>query len=127
MGKQFYNSDDIKKWLKDLDIILDPPRGKRYDPDFIRGNRPYDGITAGRMTAIMLSSAIEALPAELQRVVKLRWIYHYPLKDTLSKTGLTKDQYYYSCDKAVECITYHCNGQTKELQQSLKRYTKQAA
>lgn len=122
-----YNKEDIKKWLKDLDIILDPPRGKRYGEAYIRGNRPYDGITAGRMTGIMLSSAIEALPTTLQRIVKLRWIYHYPLKETLSKTGLTKDQYYYSCDKAIECITYYCNGQKTEFQQNLKRYLKKSA
>lgn len=124
---KLYTKGDIKKWLKNMDFILDPPKGKRFDENFIRGNRPYDGITAGRMTAIMLTSAIEALPTELQRIVKLRWVLHYPLKDTLQKTQLTKDQYYYTCEKAVEGITCYCNGQTEEFKLSLKRYLKKSA
>lgn len=127
MAKHLYSIGDIKKWLKNLDVVLYPPRGKRYDEVYIKGNRPYDGVTAGRLTAIMLTSAIEALPNELQQVLRLRWVLHAPLKETLGRTGLSKDQYYYCCDKAAECITYHCNGQLDEFQQSLKRYLKKAA
>lgn len=123
MDKILYTQRDIRAWLSRLDDILDPPRDRRYGQGNIRGNKPHDGITSGRLTTIMLRAALEDLPRPLYRVAVLRWVQAKPLAVTLRRLGLTKDQYYYRCDKAVECITHYCNGEHDKLLDVARRFS----
>jgi len=126
MKQIVYTQQNIRAWLNRLNDILDPPRSRRYDYEGSRGSKPYDGITSGRLTAIMLRSALEALPGPLYRVALQRWVYSKPLAETLHTLGLTKAQYYYRCDKVVQCIMHYCNGEYDKLRDVARCFSKSA-
>lgn len=90
----------IRKWLDNYDYLVYGGR-----PPDIGGNsgvKPMDGITNRQLTKIMLEDAIGKLPTGLRKVVYFRWKDKLPLAFVLIKLNLTKDQYYYRCDKAVQ-------------------------
>ena len=89
----------IRKWLDNYDYLVHG--GRPSDTSGNSGAKPVDGITNRQLTKIMLEDAISKLPTELQRVVYFRWRDKLPLSFVLIKLELTKDQYYYRCDKAV--------------------------
>lgn len=95
----FIKKQTVRKWLDNYSYIV---YGGRPDGD--GGNsrqKPIDGITNRQLTKIMLESAISKLPSDLKRVVYFRWVDNFPLTFVLNALQMTKDQYYYRCDKAV--------------------------
>lgn len=91
----------IRQWLENYDFYV---RGGSPVGDSLPHNsgvKPKDGITNRQLTKIMLEGAIAKLPKRLYRVVYFRWINKLPLVFVLNELEITKDQYYYRCDKAV--------------------------
>lgn len=99
----------VKRWLEEWDFIVcdGPPKEELHGNS---GSRPIDRITAKRLNKIMLEVAYEALPLPLRRVAYWRWVNPQLLSWTLKKLNLTKDQYYYRCDKVVTFVYYFING-----------------
>jgi len=102
----------VRRWLEDWEHIVrgGPPQVER--PPGPSGPKPADGITNGMLNKIMLEMAYEMLPLELRRVAYYRWVKRedYSLKEVLTILGLTKDQYYYRCDRVVNKVYYFVNG-----------------
>lgn len=101
----------IRRWLENWEHLV------RREPmeDQIPGNsgcRPADGVTNGMLNKIMLEMAYDRLPLELKRVAYYRWVIkgYYTLPQVLHILGLTKDQYYYRCDRVVDSVFYFVNG-----------------
>lgn len=95
----FIKKQTVRKWLDNYSYIV---YGGRPDGDGGNsGQKPIDGITNRQLTKIMLESAISKLPSDLKRVVYFRWVDNFPLAFVLNALQMTKDQYYYRCDKAV--------------------------
>lgn len=99
----FIAQKTVRKWLDNYTYLV---HGGRPDGESSgnSGQKPIDGITNRQLTKIMLEDAISKLPRDLQRVVYFRWQDTLPLSFVLTALGMTKDQYYYRCDKAVACI-----------------------
>lgn len=101
----------IRRWLENWDHLA------RREPidDQVSSNsgcRPADGVTNGMLTKIMLEMAYDQLPADLKRVAYYRWIAkgNYTLPQVLQRLNMTKDQYYYRCDRVVDSVYYFVNG-----------------
>lgn len=105
----------VKRWLKEWDFIVcdGPPKEDMHGNS---GSRPIDGITAKRLNKIMLETAYEALPYSLQCVAYYRWVRPQSLATCLRVLAMTKDQYYYRCDKVIAFVYHYVNGDTDCLQ-----------
>ncbi|MEG0579679.1 MAG: hypothetical protein RR490_07170 [Niameybacter sp.] len=102
----------VKRWLNEWDNLV---RGGPPTDDVITcnsGSRPIDGITNRQLNKIMLEMAYEALPLYLRKVAYWRWVQPKSLSYTLNHLQLTKDQYYYRCDKVVSFVYHFVNGDT---------------
>lgn len=102
---------EIRRWLENWEHLV------RHEPmeDSLPGTgscRPADGITNGMLNKIMLEMAYDQLPLWLKKVAYYRWVKKgcYSLNETLRILGLTKDQYYYRCDRVVDNVFYFVNG-----------------
>lgn len=102
---------EVRRWLDNWEHLV------RHEPmeDSLPGIsscKPADGITNGMLNKIMLEMAYDQLPWYLKRVAYYRWVKKgsYSLKQTLDILGLTKDQYYYRCDRVVDNVFYFVNG-----------------
>lgn len=100
----------VRRWLRDYDSLVTgcPPE------DAIprnSGSKPTDGISNRQLTKIMIDQALAALPKDLKGAAFYRWLEHWPLSVTLMYLGLTKDQYYYRCDKALDFVYHYVNGE----------------
>lgn len=102
----------VKRWLDEWDNLV---RGGPPTEDAIpcnSGSKPVDGITNRQLNKIMLEMAYERLPLSLRVVAYWRWVSPDTLSHTLRQLGLTKDQYYYRCDKVVTFVFHFVNGDT---------------
>ena len=99
----------VRRWLNNYESLLtgSPPDDAIPQNS---GAKPTDGITNRQLTKIMLDQALDALPKDLKQVAYYRWLERWPLSVTLMYLGLTKDQYYYRCDLAVDHIYHYLNG-----------------
>lgn len=102
--------DTVRRWLQNYETMLtgSPPDGDTIPHN--GGAKPKDGITNRQLTKVMLDQALEALPRDLKQAAICRWLEHWPLSVTLIYLGITKDQYYYRCNIAVDCIYHYVNG-----------------
>jgi len=85
-----------------------------FDEDWMpknSGPKSIDGVTGNRLNKIMLDQAIEHLEPDLKACTLARWVYRIPIKDILANRGISKDQYYFLCDIAVDKIYYRINGE----------------
>lgn len=99
----------IRQWLDNYAVLVHG--GKPADDiPHNSGCKPVDGVTNRWLNKMMLQEAIDKLPKELRQIVYFRWIDKMPLSFVLSILDLTKDQYYYRCDKAVESLYKSING-----------------
>jgi len=81
------------------------------------GKKPEDGITDKVLNRAMLSAALRSMWHEagiLFYCCNARWVRPQPLGKTLRSAGISKDKYYYRCDRAVDYIYYHVNHMDKE-------------
>lgn len=75
----------------------------------------WDKINNGTIDRIMLETAIAELPPVLKICYEYRWLKRVKPQEVVDRTGIPVATYYRRCNKAVDFIYYHINGQAAGL------------
>lgn len=108
-----YSLRTVRGWLHNYEAII---AGDRRDG--VIGNsaaKAYDGISGKVLMRIMLTAAVDSLPASIGRAVRFRWIYHVKRNLALEVLGCSKHEYYERCEQGVELIWRYVNGDQPAL------------
>lgn len=110
----------VKGWLEDWESLQSgspPVDGMPKDSS----GKAEDGVSNSQINRIMMDAAVRDLPPVLYVCLKYRWIDELPLGETLKRTGIPKSTYYRRCDKAVDFIYYHVNGEAAGIKALLEK------
>lgn len=80
----------------------------------------WNRINNGTVDKIMLEAAIKELPPVLKLCFDYRWIKRWKPTAVENRTGLPKSTYYRRCNRAIDFIYYHVNGEAAGLKDLLE-------
>ncbi len=118
--RNYISKKTIRRWLDNYeslvvgDISFDEVPGNS-------GPSEYDGVYSGQLNKVMLEHAVEKLPFKEKTCCKNRWYFKTPVRHTANTLGITVDQYYRLCNKAINLIYRELNGEMIGVKKLLKR------
>lgn len=123
MFEDYISKKTIRYWLDHYESLAADDRPYDQLPTN-SGPKEIDGVSLMQLNKVMLDDAIDKLPFETQVCCKARWVYKVPVRKTRDALGITRQNYYDNCDKAIKYIHDYLNGSLIGVKQIINRLDK---